>query len=1002
MDLFLVKPNLGNPLILQPKDITEGFELTFAGKTNQCLSSWQMLLELRNGIFDLKLKKIDGSRDYRLTIIGRPYRKKVYSNPTENFPVTSQDHQYEAGFRWEYAVKVKSDDNRENEKWPQMFDIHYYAKRTHYFYPKPIRTKETNYHAVCVDTKLPTSNNLILIHVTDLHVAVRNDRIPEILSEVRSKPEKRKLYAKYHNFNNNLRAVIKYANKKIKKGERVILVATGDLTDYYHDGFFAWKNRKTKRSTSNVQKLVDIITGRDKLGQALQCPIFTVLGNHDYLLNEPPLRIDMSLLKRITINERDTNKAFNLTDNEGREYDYWMRGCPGYPPGSKFPKELWSTNSEKERRKYIKKHGGWDFNLDIDQSYSLGKPEYRHLGCYMEMINYDTDFEVSIGVHQFMCLNTGQDIYPSKNEFVHVKNELDRAKEGGVSGLILGALYTFLTGDFVTGASLGAAGLYIGKKLGFPDELNDYLNGGPHNKGISDEHLSLLTTALRQRSHGGLVLAFTHAPLLNLPMDCTEGIDILFEDKHKKASNLPNKQTVWLGKYLSEYWKKSNCMEADSIEKKHVCKMAAFKYFQQHGYPQAKTTYFKQGKRDDILNFGCADGKVDEFFRLIAPSGNVLRPLNVLFSGHTHAVHEFRVKKFASLDRFTFYIDDYSGSRKNTPQSLRSRSNAQKRKIWLNNHQPLLVTSGALKRKDPEFREVVIKGNNIQSMKMKHLPRLGDENNGIEYFYAAMSVELKKLQGKSVTSNRVYLYVTDAKRRNSRDYAMILLMEACRQILRDEINIFSVSRVGLAREYTNITLWLNSFGVDFGGGPRNTMVPEVHRNWAMTADRQAIYDGIYERIIDIFDFMKHEAGGNHLLCAWFTHESLYLAKLGGYDNPYRNSLDPAVHMRWALSVNFAVVIEDIRQKFRLQFDRLYAKRDKNDFLNFCGESSVRFASWGAGFTSRFKPSMDPANYRSQYATLIRGRDKDIEGVWKQLSYKIGQVTSALLIGGSGY
>ena len=179
------------------------------------------------------------------------------------------------------------------------------------------------------------------------------------------------------------------------------------------------------------------------------------------------------------------------------------------------------------------------------------------------------------------------------------------------------------------------------------------------------------------------------------------------------------------------------------------------------------------------------------------------------------------------------------------------------------------------------------------------------------------------------------------------------------------------------------------------------MIPKVHRNWAMTANLKDIYEGIDERIIDIFDFMKQASGGNHLLCAWFTHESMYLAKLGGYDNPYRNSLDPSVHMRWALSVNFAVVIHDIREKYRLH-DHLYAKRDKSEFLNFCAESSVRFASWGVEFTYRYKPSMNPDNYRSQYAILIAGRNKDVEAIWKQLSHHIGRVSSALLIGGSGY
>ena len=137
MELFLVKPNLGNPLIFQPKDIAEGFELTFAGKTVQCPTSWQVLLELIKGI--LKLKKIDGSADFGLAIVGRPYRRKVYPKSTVDFPVTSQDHQYKTGFKWEYTVKVKSEHIGGNQKWPQMFDIDYFAERTQL---KPTKTNK--------------------------------------------------------------------------------------------------------------------------------------------------------------------------------------------------------------------------------------------------------------------------------------------------------------------------------------------------------------------------------------------------------------------------------------------------------------------------------------------------------------------------------------------------------------------------------------------------------------------------------------------------------------------------------------------------------------------------------------------------------------------------------------------------------------------------------------------------------------------------------------------
>jgi hypothetical protein len=124
----------------------------------------------------------------------------------------------------------------------------------------------------------------------------RNDDIPEILGEVRNATEKRALDAKYNNFNNNLRATIADANCLVAQGKLVVVVATGDLVDYYHDGVFAWDNRNATWSKSNYAALRKIITGADGKAQALRCPIFTVLGNHDYLQHEWHLCLDFNFL----------------------------------------------------------------------------------------------------------------------------------------------------------------------------------------------------------------------------------------------------------------------------------------------------------------------------------------------------------------------------------------------------------------------------------------------------------------------------------------------------------------------------------------------------------------------------------------------------------------------------------------------------------------------------------------------------------------------------------
>jgi hypothetical protein len=817
-----------------------------------------------------------------------------------------------------------------------LFDIYYYEKHT--------RSKKTNYHAIYVDERLPVSDRFTLIHITDLHVAGRNDRMPEILSEVRDEVEQRKLLAKYNNFNNNLRAVIKYANQKLDKNELVVLVATGDLVDYYHDGFFTWKKGKAKKSTSNFKKLVDIVTNRDRKGEPLKGPIFTVLGNHDYLLYEPPLCIDIELLKMIKVSEKDSYGAFNLTHKEGREYDYWLRGCPGFPPFVKgVPNELRSTTPKIQRRRYIKTHGGWDFDLDGDESYSLGVPRYEHLECYLEMINYDTDFKFEIGPHHLVCLNSGEDVYPdSKWDFAKPDNRMSRS-------------------------------------------TRDYKNGGPHNRGITNEHLRMVEDVLQTCPPNGLVFCFSHPPALSFYKNRTAGMDVLFENKHKSAPAPPNQITEWYAQ--NPGWK--------SRPRRQVADA-----FRRAGYPQTRTRYFLlRDKRGIHDRYSSMHANVQKLFQLITGKGNASRKLAILFSGHTHKVHEFRIQAQRNSKEVYYFIDDYSGSRNRTPASLPYRASARNRKMWLQNHQPLLVTSGALKKAYPELREVVVEGDNIKSMKMKSLPRLGDILGGMEYFYAATSVKLAKLEGKAITSNRVYNCIRGAKLRNSREREMLNVMDLSRRFLT-RFSYKIALRPLLAQMYTNFALWLNSFGVNFGSSARNSMASGGHLRWAMSADLKHIHNELDHRIIDIFDFTHPDQGGNRLLCIWFTQESLKLANLGGYAVQARNSPKPSVHMRWALNTHFATVIEDLKDKYRQQFDRLYSNRNKAEFLDFCSESSARLASWGVGYTSRLKPSLDPANYRSQYASLVKTRA--VEGIWKQIEDRLRKISGALVAGGSGY
>jgi len=239
------------------------------------------------------------------------------------------------------------------------------------------------------------------------------------------------------------------------------------------------------------------------------------------------------------------------------------------------------------------------------------------------------------------------------------------------------------------------------------------------------------------------------------------------------------------------------------------------------------------------------------------------------------------------------------------------------------------------------------------------------------------------------------LYVRRAQSGESRLSQMVWLMAELRGHLASLVFTPGL-RPALAEKYTKITLWLNSFGVDFGYAARNSMDPAGHRTWALSAGAEAILGETTDRVEKLFAFIHPKAGGNHYLCAWFTHESLHLAELGGYAVPARNSLEPATHMRWALSVPFTTVIADLKEKVRLQFDRLAPERDQARLYNFCAGTLARMATWGVGTTTSAAPSIDPANYVSVFVSL--GKD----GIWKLLEDRLMRMASALVVKGSGY
>lgn len=773
MEILLVKPNLGNPLLLSPEQfLDERFTLTIAGK-DQILDSYLLMNQLKNN-YNIYLVK-----DYRkicsLKVISPENIKSYSSDGRPSFPITSDDHKKKAGFNYEcdFVVEISAWFEPIPTEWPQMFDISFESKEG--------GGRKINHHAVYVHDRLTgdlESDKFILFHITDLHIAGRNDRIPEVIGEFMPISQyDGLLYNRYINFNNNLRELIKQANRVARYSiYPLFVVATGDLADYLKDrtptGYHDQRN--------NYQVLLDIITGRDGIGESLECPIFTVPGNHDYLTPEPPVHGFVTLdvvLGKLKLFELEKYKDFGLFKKEGDEYTYWTYDCPlpsdflaakffagldltsprvcddfireilgggtflDPNEGSKiislgWPEEcvdlfcnLCEDGLSKTDMRLLFYEGcfSWNKRLPVTTSgCDLTKPKYKHFKKYLTLINYDTDFGLNVGPHKLLFFNTGEDIVPDCSVLKYLGEE------------IFGGVYTKAERDF--------------------------LIDGPHNRGITQEHLDMVDDAFVDSTDSGIVFCFTHAPFLNFHKNRTSDMKILFEDCHRRISPPsddhpdiifpptdvhPNIISVFIYAMLrnlpisGEVFNSPDAFQLIpnlvpcGLEHEYEYCPATWRYwhseFMDMGYTLGGTPYFKRCQENcprSDMSFHCADGEIAPFFNMISGySAQSNPPPVVVLSGHTHYVHEFRIARSGPNSIYEeWYTDNYSGTRNwyfyPYNQCVSNQSLGGDKAQWLEEHTPLLMTSGTLKK--GHVRTIFVNEAEISDMKMYKLEILNN------------------------------------------------------------------------------------------------------------------------------------------------------------------------------------------------------------------------------------------------------------------------------------
>jgi calcineurin-like phosphoesterase family protein len=167
-------------------------------------------------------------------------------------------------------------------------------------------------NALCLRPSAPAKPEMRFIHLTDLHVAARNDIwAQEVNSTVNPKPGGAQL--QFKNFNDRLRAFIEKANTLADEGELDFVLALGDLIDFVNYGI-----GEPKPGENNWRTLIDILTGggdeSDRDNKGLRVPVFTTTGNHDWRPNPYPPEYNPDL--------------FGLTKKQLQKFDYLYADDP--------------------------------------------------------------------------------------------------------------------------------------------------------------------------------------------------------------------------------------------------------------------------------------------------------------------------------------------------------------------------------------------------------------------------------------------------------------------------------------------------------------------------------------------------------------------------------------------------------------------------------------------------------------------------------------------------
>ena len=166
-------------------------------------------------------------------------------------------------------------------------------------------------HAICLR---PQSSGVRFAHLTDLHVAERNDIWKkEWRSTIGTEPAASN--QKFVNFNQHLRTFIRWANKEANAGRLDLVLVLGDLVDFVAQGL-----GDSPTDESNWRFVAEMFTGAGEEpgrgNRGLRVPIFTSTGNHDWRFSPyPPDTVAI-------INKKPKRNIFGIEKGEAKSIPY--------------------------------------------------------------------------------------------------------------------------------------------------------------------------------------------------------------------------------------------------------------------------------------------------------------------------------------------------------------------------------------------------------------------------------------------------------------------------------------------------------------------------------------------------------------------------------------------------------------------------------------------------------------------------------------------------------